>query len=80
MLPLLADLAVPERQVLAWLQPHKPEWFTPQNFPVFNMQVGEERYYGFPVYGVPGFKFGKYGHLHMGINLSASSVRSWQTW
>ena len=63
LLPLLSELAVPERQVLAWLQPHKPEWFTPQTFPVFNMQVDEDRYYGFPVFGVPGFKFGKYGHL-----------------
>ncbi len=63
LLPFLAGLAVPERQVLAWLQPRKPEWFTPETFPVFNMQVEDERYYGFPVYGVPGFKFGKYGHL-----------------
>lgn len=62
-LPFLSDLAVPERQVLAWLQPQKPEWFTPENFPVFNMQVDEERYYGFPIFGVPGFKFGKYHHL-----------------
>ncbi|MDX1413291.1 MAG: N-methyl-L-tryptophan oxidase [Candidatus Promineifilaceae bacterium] len=61
-LPFLSDLAVPERQVLAWLQPQKPEWFAPEQFPVFNMQVGTERYYGFPVFGVPGFKFGKYGH------------------
>ena len=54
---------MPERQVLAWLQPIEPSYFTPERFPVFNMQVGEERYYGFPVFGVPGFKFGKYRHL-----------------
>lgn len=63
LLPILEGLAVPERQVLAWLQPLSPTLFTPENFPVFNMQVGKERYYGFPVYGIPGFKFGKYGHL-----------------
>lgn len=64
LLPLLADLAVPERQVLAWLQPTKRELFTPETFPVFNIQLGEEdRYYGFPVFGIPGFKFGKYHHL-----------------
>ena len=63
LLPELAELAVPERQVLAWLQPLQPELFSPNVFPVFNMQVGTERYYGFPVFGVPGFKFGKYRHL-----------------
>lgn len=58
----LAGRAVPERQVLAWLQPLRPELFTPAAFPVFNLQVDEGRYYGFPVYEVPGFKFGRYHH------------------
>ena len=48
--------------MLAWLQPHRPEWFTTDRFPVFNLQVDEGRYYGFPVYEVPGFKFGRYHH------------------
>ena len=61
--PVLASLAVPERQVLAWLQPHDTTQFTPDRFPVFNLQVPEGRYYGLPIYGVPGFKFGRYGHL-----------------
>jgi sarcosine oxidase len=30
---------------------------------VFNLLVEEGRFYGFPVYGVPGLKFGKYHHL-----------------
>jgi len=61
----LAGLPVePERQVLAWLQPLRPELFTPDRFPVFNLQLGEnDRYYGFPVFGIPGFKFGRYHHL-----------------
>jgi sarcosine oxidase len=58
----LAGRAIPERQVLAWLQPLRPELFTPEAFPVFNLQVDEGRYYGFPVYEVPGFKFGRYHH------------------
>lgn len=61
--PELRALATPERQVLAWLQPTAPEKFRPENFPVFNLLVEEGRFYGFPVYGVPGFKFGKYHHL-----------------
>ena len=63
LLDVLDGLAVPERQVLAWLQPTRPELFRPENFPVFNLLVDEGRFYGFPVFGVPGFKFGKYHHL-----------------
>jgi sarcosine oxidase len=62
LIPELADLAVPERQVLAWFQPTKPELFRPEAFPVFNLTVDEGRYYGFPVYGIPGFKVGRYHH------------------
>lgn len=60
---VLAGLLEPERQVLAWLQPVRPELFRPERFPVFNLLVDEGRYYGFPIYGVPGFKFGRYHHL-----------------
>jgi sarcosine oxidase len=60
--PSLQTVAVPERQVLAWLQPRKPELFALDRFPVFNLQVDEGRYYGFPIYEVPGFKFGRYHH------------------
>ena len=61
--PLLQDLAVPERQVLIWLAIRRPELFTLERFPVFNVLVPEGRFYGFPEFGVPGFKFGKYHHL-----------------
>ena len=63
LLDVLDGIAVPERQVLAWLQPTRPEHFRLDNFPVFNLLVDEGRFYGFPVFGVPGFKFGKYHHL-----------------
>jgi sarcosine oxidase len=62
-LPLLRGLAVPERQVLGWFQPARPELFQPERFPVFNCLVPEGRYYGFPVFAVPGFKFGRYHHF-----------------
>jgi sarcosine oxidase len=54
---------VAERQVLAWLDPVRPELFSPERFPVFNLIVEEGRYYGFPVFGIPGFKVGRYHHL-----------------
>ncbi|MFB6221009.1 MAG: N-methyl-L-tryptophan oxidase [Halolamina sp.] len=61
-LPELADVLDPERQVLAWLQPETRSAFQPDTFPVWNLAVEEGRYYGFPVYDVPGFKFGRYHH------------------
>jgi sarcosine oxidase len=63
LLPFLKPLAVPERQVLAWFQPQRPEYFAAERFPVFNVIVPEGRFYGFPVFGIPGFKLGKYHHL-----------------
>jgi sarcosine oxidase len=59
----LQRVSVPERQVLGWFQPARPAFFSPGALPVFNLADGEERYYGFPIYGIPGFKFGKYHHL-----------------
>jgi len=62
MVPALHRLAVPERQVLIWAQPRKPDYFRLGAFPVFNFEAPEGRFYGFPVYGIPGFKLGKYHH------------------
>ncbi|WP_129113486.1 N-methyl-L-tryptophan oxidase [Halegenticoccus tardaugens] len=59
----LSGLAVPERQVLAWFQPEAPERFEPDRFPVWNLSVPEGRFYGLPIYDVPGMKLGRYHHL-----------------
>ena len=61
--PQLDGLVTPERQVLAWLQPTKPDLFEPGRFPVFVLDVDEGCFYGFPVHDVPGFKFGWYHHF-----------------
>jgi len=58
----LDGLAEPERQVLAWFQPETPDLFQPDAFPVWNLSTPEGRFYGLPVYRVPGFKLGKYHH------------------
>lgn len=58
--PRLADDA--RQRLGVWLQPTRPEHFTPERFPVFNLEVEDGRYYGFPVVVVPGFKFGRYHH------------------
>jgi len=59
----LNGVAVPERQVLIWMQPKQPKLFTPQNFPVFNIDSAQGKFYGLPIHGVPGFKFGRWHHL-----------------
>jgi len=67
LVPELKRLAVPERQVQLWTQPHQPELFLPDCFPVFNLQASDDdslRYYGFPIHGIPAFKIGQYHHRH----------------
>lgn len=61
-LPELADLAVPERQVLAWFQPTDTSAFAPDSFPVFVHETDEGHFYGTPRFDVPGVKVGKYNH------------------
>lgn len=67
----LDGLAVPERQVLGWFQPRRPEWFTREAFPIFNMEVEEGHFYGFPVETIPGFKIGLYHHLREDVDPDA---------
>ena len=62
LVPALRRLAQPERQVMLWVQPRRPELFRPAQFPVFNMEAPEGHYYGFPIFGIPGFKVGRYHH------------------
>jgi sarcosine oxidase len=63
LLPELAPNAVPERQVLIWTEPLKPESYTPETFPIFLLMVEEGQFYGFPAFDVPGFKIGRLHHL-----------------
>lgn len=60
----LSPVVQPERQVLIWMQPRQSDLFAPERFPVFNCTVDEGRFYGFPLFQHPGFKFGLYHHLH----------------
>lgn len=63
LVPSLEALAVPERQVLAWLTPRRPELFTPDRFPVFVLEVPDGSYYGFPSHAGHGLKVGWYHHF-----------------
>jgi sarcosine oxidase len=53
---LAPGLVVAQRQVVGWFQPLRPELFTPERFPVFNLEVPEGHFSGFPVFGIPGVK------------------------
>jgi sarcosine oxidase len=54
------------RQALAWLRPSDPALFEPARFPVFNLALDGEHFYGFPAFGIPGFKLGRYDHFGAG--------------
>lgn len=62
LVPPLAEAATPERQVLGWFQPQQPALFRSDRFPVFNLLTDEGRYYGLPIWGMPGLKIGRYHH------------------
>ena len=64
LVPSLDHLLAPERQVLGWFQPLRPELFAPNAFPVVIGEFEEGKYYMSPVFGVPGFKIGKFHHLN----------------
>lgn len=68
LLPILSQVLTPERQVLMWAQPVRPEYFRLGVFPVFYMEAPEGRFYGFPIYAVPGFKLGKYHHRNQKVD------------
>ena len=65
--PSLDGLLTPERQVMGWFQPRRPELFAlgaiGEFCPVVIGEFEEGLYYSFPVFGIPGFKIGKFHHL-----------------
>jgi sarcosine oxidase len=63
LVPELAWLMQPERQVLGWFEVSDRPLFSPDRFPVFVHDAAEGRFYGFPEFDVPGLKIGRYHHL-----------------
>lgn len=62
LVPMLAPLLRPERQVVGWFTVAEPAAFAPERFPVFVLTTDDGIFYGFPEHNVPGFKIGKYHH------------------
>lgn len=62
LVPGLAAVLRPERQVVGWFGVADDAAFAPERFPVFVLEAPFGTFYGFPQHGVPGFKIGKYHH------------------
>ena len=63
-MPSLDRLLVPERQVLGWFQPLRPALYALGACPVVIGDFEEGHYYSLPVFGIPGYKIGKFRHLN----------------
>ena len=63
-MPSLDRLLVPERQVLGWFQPLRPDLYALGACPVVIGDFDEGHYYSLPVFGIPGYKIGKFHHLN----------------
>jgi sarcosine oxidase len=64
----LQSMLAPERQVMLWVRPHRPEYFQPATFPVVYMQAPEGSFYALPAHDDAGFKFGKHHHLRQEVD------------
>lgn len=60
--PTLTTRLAPERQVVGWFEVEDRDDFAPERFPIFVHEAEEGTFYGFPEYGVPGMKYGRYHH------------------
>ena len=77
LLPDFAGVAVPERQAVAWFETEDAALFAPERFPVFIVTLDGEEHYGFPEFGAPGFKVGKFHHDGVAADPDALD-RSWR--
>jgi sarcosine oxidase len=68
LLARLQPLLVPERQVMLWVQPLRPEYFEPSTFPVVYMHAQEGSFYVLPSYQGSGVKIGRYHHLRQRVD------------
>jgi sarcosine oxidase len=62
LMPRAAPALTPERQVMLWTRPLRPERFQVGVFPVFYISIAGVPFYGFPSHDDAGFKIGRYHH------------------
>lgn len=69
LVPQIAALAVPIKQVVAWYQPAEGFIARPERMPCFLSDEGDDgSYFGFPQIGVDGVKIGKHCHFREPID------------
>jgi sarcosine oxidase len=69
LVPQIAQLAVPIKQVVAWYQPQNGFLARPERMPCFLSDEGDnEPWFGFPQIGTDGVKFGKHTHFRQAID------------
>jgi sarcosine oxidase len=64
LVPQLKSICLPERQVLGWFQPRKPELFAMERFPASILWTPAGHFFHFPLWGAPGFKIGLHRHRY----------------
>ncbi len=65
----LRPVTRPERQILTWTLPRHPERFRVGALPVHILEEDDgTEWYGFPAYGIPGYKLGRYHHRRQPID------------
>jgi sarcosine oxidase len=73
LVPSLAPVLQPERQVVGWFGVEDASVFALGSFPIFVLTTPDGHFYGFPQHGVPGFKIGKYHHRSEPVDPDALS-------
>ncbi len=68
LLASLQRVLSPERQVMLWTQPRRPDHFQPATFPVIYLRAPDGAFYALPSHDGSGFKIGVYHHLRQGVD------------
>lgn len=63
LVPHLKSVANPIRQVVGWFAPRDGYDVTPGPMPAYLRDTGKGSYFGFPLIGQPGLKFGRHCHF-----------------
>jgi sarcosine oxidase len=71
LVPRLKGVVKPIRTVVGWYRPRDGFNVAPGRMPAYLRQVGEDSFFGFPMVGAPGMKFGRHGHLFEDIDPEA---------
>lgn len=68
LVPVLRNIANPIRQVVGWFAPRDGFDVRPGLMPAYLRDTGDGSYFGFPLLGQPGLKFGRHTHFMESID------------